>query len=347
MSVRIINVDCREALAGLPSGSARCCVTSPPYFGLRDYGTDRQIGLEATPDEYVAALVGVFREVRRVLADDGTLWLNLGDSYAGSGKGGNPGDSPHIKQRSNEGSLSVRAQKQDCPHGLKPKDLIGIPWMVAFALRADGWYLRGDHVWGKPNGMPESVTDRPTRGHEFVFLLSKSPHYFYDTEAVRTAPKADSTLRLKRSIAADGGESPLAGGAYAPPGQPANAKARRSDKERGHTRRHAGFNDRWAAMERAEQINDGANLRSVWWISPAQYAEAHFAVMPDLLAEICIRAGSALGDTILDPFGGAGTTALVADRLGRSAVLCESNPEYAEMARLRIAGDAPLFTEVA
>lgn len=338
MSVRILDGDCREVLRSLPDGSARCCVTSPPYFGLRDYGHDAQIGLEATPDEYIAALVDVFREVHRVLTDDGTLWLNLGDSYANW--------VGPARTKGHFGSHDT-CVGQKVPKGLKEKDLVGIPWMAAFALRADGWYLRGDHVWGKPNGMPESVTDRPTRGHEFVFLLSKSKHYFYDAEAVRTAPKAESTLRLKRSISADGGESPLAGGAYAPPGQPANAKARRSDKQRGHTRRHAGFNDRWDAMERAEQINDGANLRSVWWISPAQYAEAHFAVMPDLLAEICIRAGSEPGDTILDPFGGAGTTGLVADRLGRSAVLVEANPEYAAMARRRIAGDAPLLTEVA
>lgn len=191
---------CGDALAmlrALPAKSVNCGVTSPPYFGLRDYVVPNQIGLEKTPEEFIARLVDVFREFRRVLRDDGTLWINIGDSYSGSGKGGNPGNSPRVKQASNVGSLSVRDHKRN-PY--KAKDLIGIPWMLAFALRADGWYLRQDNVWGKPNGMPESVKDRTSRSHEYVFMLSKSRRYYYNTDAVRTPLKPSSETRLAQNI---------------------------------------------------------------------------------------------------------------------------------------------------
>ena len=181
---RVIVGDCIEGMRTLPDQSVHTCVTSPPYFGLRDYGMAGQIGLEDTPDAFVARLVDVFREVRRVLRDDGTLWLNLGDSYAGGGRGGNPPDSPHQKQATSAGAVSVQHRKLDVPTGLKPKDLIGIPWRVAFALQADGWYLRQDIIWHKPNPMPESVTDRCTKAHEYVFMLSKSARYFFDAEAI-------------------------------------------------------------------------------------------------------------------------------------------------------------------
>jgi DNA modification methylase len=347
MSVRVLQGDCREVLKTLPDASVQCCVTSPPYFALRSYLPDddplkpHEIGLEETPDAYVANMVAVFREVRRVLRDDGVLWLNLGDTYASS-----------------------RPVK-----GLASKDLIGIPWRVAFALQADGWCLRGDHVWAKPNGMPESVQDRPTRGHEYVFLLSKSERYFYDAAAVKTAPKPSTITRLAQNIDAQkGSERANAGGKTngpmkavgvssstitgAPYGRHVLDEAiplqqRRSDKQRGHSRRHAGFNERWDGMGREQQMANGANLRSVWWVPPAQFKEAHFAVMPDLVAEICIRAGTRDGDTVLDPFGGAGTTALMADRLQRNAISIELSHDYARLQTDRIEGDAPLLMGVA
>ncbi len=308
MIVQIIVGDVRTEVAKLADASVQCCVTSPPYFGLRDYGVDGQIGMEKTPDEFVAELVAVFREVRRVLKDDGVLWVNIGDSYANDGKWGVSSGGKHVA--SLHGSSGIGRGKRHT--GLKPKDLIGIPWMLAFALRSDGWYLRGDNVWGKPNGMPESVTDRPTRSHEYVFLLTKSARYYYDHEAVRTAPNAASQTRLAQNI--DG----QAGSQRANAGGKTNGPMKAVGKPCG-------------------------NLRSVWWISPAQFREGHFAVMPDLLAEICILAGSKPGDTILDPFGGAGTSGLVADRLGRNAVLIELNPAFAAMANDRINGDQTLF----
>lgn len=357
MSVRILIGDCREQLRTLPDASVNCCVTSPPYFGLRDYGVVGQMGLEATPDEFVAGMVEVFREVRRVLRDDGTLWLNIGDSFAGSGKGGNPPDSPHQKQATNAGSLyavgettreaAVTNRTRNIAvgqSGIKPKDLIGIPWMLAFALRADGWYLRSDIIWAKPNGMPESVQDRPTRSHEMVFLLSKSPRYYYDAETLRTPPQPSSVTRLAQDVEAQAGSDRGNGGAKT--NGPMKAVARASDKQRGHTRRHDGFNDRWDAMERAEQIAGGANLKSVWWLAPAQFREAHFATMPAALAEICVQGGCPKGGTVLDPFFGAGTTGLVADRLQRDCIGIELNSAYAAIAERRISAEAGLFGEV-
>lgn len=348
---RILQGDVLDQLASLPDESVQCVVTSPPYWGLRDYGVAGQIGLEPTPEEYVAKMVEVFREVRRVLRSDGTCWLNLGDSYAANRSYQVP-DSKWVDVGNSKGMKASEI-------GLKPKDLVGIPWMVAFALRADGWWLRADNPWGKPNGMPESVIDRPTRAHEYVFLLAKSERYYYDAEAVRTAPKASTETRLKQDIEnqagssrANGGEKTngpmkavgrgLTGGAYAPPGQAPHGKAR-TDKQRGHSRRHQGFNDRWYAMTVEEQMADGANLRSIWWISPAQYAEAHFAVMPEKLAQICILAGTKPGDTVLDPFTGSGTVGVVALRYQRNFVGIELNPEYVALAERRIIGDAPLF----
>jgi DNA modification methylase len=330
MVVRIINADVMEGLKQLPDESVHCCVTSPPYWGLRDYGVDGQIGLEATPALFVERMVEVFREVRRVLRSDGTCWVNLGDSYQ-CAKGQSGGVDPKQPARRH----GLRPNDKAIP-GLKPKDLIGIPWRVAFALQADGWWLRGDHVWGKPNGMPESTEDRPSRAHEYVFMLTKSARYWYDFEAVRTAPKASTLTRLAQDVDGQAGSVRANGGGKT--NGPMKA-VRRSDKQRGHTRRHAGFNDRWDAMERDEQLAEGANLRSIWWVPPAQYKEAHFAVMPDRVAEICIRAGCPIGGTLLDPFGGAGTTGVVGDRLGRSAVLIELNGDYAAMIERRVARD--------
>jgi DNA modification methylase len=292
----ILTGDCLEVLRGLPDGMAQTCVTSPPYYGLRDYGHAGQIGLEETPGAYVARLVDVFREVRRVLRDDGTLWLNLGDSYAAGGNGGGN------KNDTNVGSLTVGRKLP--PSGYKSKDLLGIPWMVAFALRADGWWLRQDIIWHKPNPMPESVTDRCTKAHEYVFLLTKSARYFYDADSIREPPTGRTDALSVINTGADNGR------------------------------------------EKRTLNNDGtigANARSVWTIATQPYSGAHFATMPPALAERCIKAGSRPGDMVLDPFGGAGTTGLVADRLGRSATLIELNPEYARLARERITADAPLL----
>ncbi len=344
MTVEILTGDALTVLRTLPAESVNCCVTSPPYWGLRDYGCDGQIGLEGTPELYAEAMVELFGEVRRVLTNDGTLWLNLGDSYYGSWKnygGGARGagkQRPIVKGSSAvnpvweglEGSRPAGTQ----PHPtLKPKDLIGVPWRVAFALQEDGWWLRGDHVWAKPNGMPESVTDRPTRSHEYVFLLTKSERYFYNSEAVRTAPKASTITRLAQDVDAQAGSTRANGGEKT--NGPMKA-VRKTDKQRGHTRRHAGFNDRWDAMERDEQMAEGANLRSVWWIPPAQFKEAHFAVMPERVAQICILAGCPDGGKVMDPFAGSGTVLEVAQRNGHDALGIELNPEYVKLAKRRI-----------
>jgi DNA modification methylase len=346
LSVRILKGDCREVLATLPDESVHCVVTSPPYFGLRDYGGAGQIGLETSPEEFVSELVDVFREVKRILRSDGSLWLNLGDSYANDGKWGGHTGGKHVKAL--HGSPIGRNKRYT---GLKPKDLIGIPWMTAFALRADGWWLRGDNIWAKANGMPDSTKDRPGRAHEIVFQFSKSQDYYFGYEDVKLPPVPESVGRLARAMRSkmDAGLV-MSGGDYSPPGQPphqsARQSARQSDKQRGHSRRHAGFNDRWDAMEKAKQQADGAGLRSVWWIAPGGYEEAHFAVMAEEVAATCVIAGCPVGGTVLDPFGGAGTTALVADRLKRNAILIELNPEYADIAQRRIQGDGGMFASV-
>lgn len=370
MTIKIINGDCRVELAKLPEKSVHCCVSSPPYFGLRDYGVAGQICLEPTPDSFVAEIVAVFREVRRVLKDDGSLFLNLGDSYVGSGKGGNPDDSPHQKQRTNTGSITVLGNTAK-HFGLKPKDLIGVPWMTAFALRADGWYLRDAIVWAKPNGMPGSQQDRCTSSYEMIFHLSKSRHYWSDFDAIKTPPRESSLIRTAQDLQAQAGShrangggksngpmkavgvkalsSTLEGGAHGRHSYGDNipAKERRSNKQRGHSRRHDGFNDRWDAMEKAEQQARPATMRNVWFVAPAQFRDAHYAVMPEEIARRCILAGCPEGGTVLDPFGGAGTTGLIADRLGRHAIMIELNPANTVIADNRIRGDAPLLSHEA
>jgi DNA modification methylase len=320
MTVRIIIGDVREKLAELPDESVHCVVTSPPYFGLRDYGVAGQIGLEPTPAEFVAVMVEVFREVRRVLRKDGTLWLNLGDSYHGNGLSGGDGSKAFggtrpdkIARQSN--LKSVSAPKRES--GVKPKDLLGIPWRVAFALQADGWYLRQDIIWAKPNPMPESVTDRCTKAHEYLFLLSKSARYHYDAEAIAEA-FADERQ----------GASGVNSGV---PEQYADAAGRGGDQGLSAFRGDG---------------KAGRNRRSVWTVATQPFKEAHFATFPPDLIKPCIKAGCPKGGTVLDPFGGAGTTGLVADRLQRDAILIELNPAYAVMMTERITDDAPLFTDV-
>lgn len=312
----IHNGDALSVLQTMQAESVQCCITSPPYFGLRDYGHAAQIGLEQSPEEYVARLVEVFREVRRVLRDDGTCWVNLGDSYANDGKWGGYTGGKHA--RNLHGSPIGRNKRYT---GLKPKDLIGIPWMVAFALRADGWFLRQDIIWAKPNPMPESVTDRCTKSHEYVFLLSKSSRYFYDADAIKEpAIYADDDRKGRAEL----------NHKCAPSGM-VNGIRPRADKQRGHSRRHAGLNDRWDAMKKEEQCSGMRNKRSVWNVATRPYVDAHFAVFPSELIEPCILAGSRVGDTVLDPFGGSGTTAEASNRFGRKAVLIELNPDYCEL----------------
>lgn len=570
MVVRIIQGDCRDALATLPDKSVQMICTSPPYYNQRDYKIAGQIGLEKSPDEYVTELVAVFREARRVLRDDGVVFLNLGDSFNSVGGGYSDTGSRGATSGVCAGTQAavLKGRNRGGHEGLKPKDLIGIPWAVAKALRdplytgrikaerdrtwmaamidgegcisgfhhirsddgsprtglnvnitnssiplldeafriwptsrqehnvhgeghlgslptfrwivhgtdnkslflrelfpyliakksqalvgynlllamenaksighsprrdemrdkrkmlvdlisalnqnkspdlpswlidpphvtEPGWWLRSDNVWGKPNGMPESCTDRPTRSHEYVFLLAKSGSttfwthedrrrveaapepdyafvhretgertkeipvgwpeeakatwrrvnlwsghdYYYDHEAVRTAPKATTQTQLAKPYLGQSTKPHAENGVQ----DASDIKRRIVDKQRGHSRRHDGFNDRWDTMERADQIAEGGNLRSVWWISPASFADGHFAVMPNDLAEICIRAGSKPGDTVLDMFAGVGTTLLVADRLGRNAIGIELNPEYIEMAKRRYVQDAGLFASV-
>jgi DNA modification methylase len=381
---RIIEGDCRETLASLPAGSVQTCVTSPPYFGLRDYGHGGQIGLEPTLDEFVAALVGVFREVRRVLRDDGTVWLNLGDSYANSARGNAPGDIESSNLSGGGGYQDGIARggfdKSRLP-GVKQKDLLGVPWMVAFALRADGWYLRSDIIWSKPNPMPESVTDRPTKAHEYVFLLSKGPRYSYDADAIREEAQ-DWGSRDRSGPLYDGSVGPQSG--------------------------HTGLRD-------LNHTESGRNKRSVWTVATQPFPGAHFATFPPKLIEPCILAGcperacgecgapwerivertaadaaamrpkdprqflgaspkSTLGHSnshdgavrvgqartlgfapscghdaphvpgvVLDPFAGAGTTGMVALRHGRSFVGCELSADYVRLARDRIIADSPLL----
>jgi DNA modification methylase len=326
MGVQLLTGDCRQLLDAMPAASVQCCVTSPPYFGLRDYGVTEQIGLETTPDEYIAEMVAVFRKVHRVLRDDGTLWLNLGDSYPSGGR----------KVRGYDKKLLARATKSRPQDGAKPKDLLMLPARVALALQADGWWLRSDIIWHKANSMPESVTDRPTCANEHVFLLTKRPKYFYDADAIREPMAASSMSRLAQNITKQAGSFRANGGTKT--NGPMKAVGR-VDKQRGHSRRHAGFNDRWDAMEKSGQRANGANARNVWTIATMPYSEAHFATFPPALAERCIKAGTRPRDTVLDPFGGAGTTGLVADRLQRDAILIELNPQYVSLARNCIAAD--------
>lgn len=288
-------------MQSLPEKSVQCCVTSPPYFGLRDYGHVGQIGLESTPDEFVSKMVEVFREVHRVLKDDGTLWLNLGDSYAGKG-----GCGAQMGQMKDRAYGKAARSSRFCGGGLKEKDLIGIPWRVAFALQADGWYLRQDIVWSKPNPMPESVRDRCTKAHEYLFLLSKGQRYYFDNDAIQESS--------------------------AKPRSPGNIHpVRRLPNERG------GENHNLRGSLHNIGPKETRNRRSVWTVATRPYSGAHFATFPLELVRPCVLAGSHPGDTVLDCFGGSGTAGLVAVQEGRRAALCELNPEYVTLAERRIA----------
>ncbi len=300
MATKILIGDCIEQMRTLPDRSVHCCVTSPPYWGLRDYGVAGQIGLEKTPKEYVTKLVAVFQEVKRVLRDDGTLWLNLGDSYATTGDVGVGGSE---KQNSNRGSVKYHG---DILPDVRSKNLVGIPWRVAFALQADGWILRQDIIWAKPSPMPESVTDRCTKAHEYIFLLVKSSKYYYNQDAIMEP-------------AVTGWKSMT----FIP-----------SEKDKlGGTRTAQGG---CSSNNRTDQPNYTRNKRSVWTVASQPYADAHFATFPPKLIEPCILAGCPKGGTVLDPFGGSGTTGKVTNELmNRDCILIELNPKYWDMAKTR------------
>ncbi len=387
--------DCRAVMTAMEPGSVHCVVTSPPYWGLRDYGTatwvggddgcahrvggqvaqtkhpaeghatgqrpgldasrcvacgarriDAQLGLEPTPEEYVANMVAVFREVRRVLRDDGTVWLNLGDSYANDGKWGGSTGGKHVTAL--HGDTGAGRGKRDT--GLKPKDLVGIPWRVAFALQADGWYLRSDVIWSKPNPMPESVTDRPTKAHEYIFLLTKSARYYFDAEAVREAAESGpSDLRKMAEgreriggIVKEQTDPLLKASALTNIGRKRSVGGRPLDRERNVVGREDGFTRMpGGESEWAENGRAGRNLRSVWTIATQPYPGAHFATFPEKLVEPCVKAGCPSDGVVLDPFAGSGTVGRVANRLGRRAVLIDLSADYIDQAMLRNA-QAPL-----
>lgn len=336
----IYGVDVIAGLKQLADKSVHTCVTSPPYWGLRDYGVPGQIGLEKTPEKYVGNMVVIFREVRRVLRDDGTLWLNLGDSYCASpGQGGKDTQTIGLskgKRIPRGGGRWGGGNKY--AEGLKPKDLVGIPWLIAFAMRYDGWYLRSDIIWSKSNPMPESVTDRPTKAHEYIFLMSKSAKYYYDAESIKEPAIYFDDDRKGRANA-DHKSMPTLERNGIRPAVYKDAKSydgKHSDKQRGHGRRHAGFNDRWDAMPKEQQCSAMRNKRSVWIVSTSPYKKAHFATFPPKLIEPCIKAGCPTGGTVLDPFSGSGTTGQVAICLGRKYIGIDLNEKYLAMAKERI-----------
>lgn len=375
MTVTIHQGDCRELLTTMPAASVNCIITSPPYYGLRDYGVTPNEwpaieffampglppvsipamtcchGLEPDPWAFIGHEVLIFRECRRVLHDDGTLWLNIGDSYSTDGGPGWQGKNGQRSDRRFTGTrntVAMREQARAARDGYKPKDLMGIPWMLAFALRADGWYLRQDIIWSKPNPMPESVRDRCTKAHEYLFLLSKSERYYWDRDAI--AERASSAWDPDNCKAPDGWDT----------GEGDHGSVHRAGREKGRS----GNKARKPASARGVPIDTNGeprgavagsvpwegstrNKRSVWEVATQPFKGAHFATFPPALVEPCILAGCPEGGTVLDPFGGAGTTGLVADRMQRNAILIELNPEYAAIARRRITADAPLLTEVA
>jgi len=305
--IKILQGNCIEQLKNIDDESIQTVVTSPPYWGLRDYGVDNQLGLESTPQEYVKALVGIFKEVKRVLRPDGTVWLNLGDTYVGTGKD-DTGDPKALEHRNTK-----KDPVNNKVPGLASKNLVGIPWRVAFALQNDGWFLRQDIIWAKSNAMPEPVKDRCTKSHEHIFLLSKNARYYYDNEAIK-----EDSMDIGETNQRFGGNK------YG------------NDKSGDYL------------IYSGKKYTDSGkrNKRDVWNIATNGYSEAHFATFPVALPELCIKAGSKEKDLVLDPFAGAGTTGLVADRLGRDAVLIELNPKYVKMIEDRIRNDAPMFVDI-
>jgi len=315
----IIQGNCIETLKTLPDNYVNCCVTSPPYYNLRDYNCNGQIGLEETPQEYIQKLIDVFREVKRVLSDNGTAWINIGDIYAGSGKGAAnyPENAKLYKQGTNKGMLGATATLECKTPGIKNKDLIGIPWMLAFALRDDGWYLRQSIIWHKPNAMPESVTDRCTKSHEYILLLSKSARYYFDSNAIKE-PVAESSVKriqIEKKLPRYGGK-------------------KYTENPDVFYRTKSG---------NAYDFRPERNKRDVWVVNNKPFNGAHFAVFPEKLILPCILSGCPENGIVLDPFMGSGTTALVAIKNLRKYIGCELNPEYIKIAEQRIANEKGLF----
>lgn len=345
MTARVLTGDALQTLRTLADESVQMVCTSPPYYGLRDYGCAGQIGLEATPTEYIEKMVVVFREVRRVLRKDGVAWVNMGDSYAAGGNGVGSG-----KQLTNVGSWMP---PKKAPAGFKPKDLMGMPWRLAFALQADGWYLRQDIIWAKPNSMPESVTDRCTKAHEYIFLLSKSERYFYDADAISEAI-ADSAMapRVPGNVNPPKGQQAYLDGhvehrtkagllAYAQKSRSARDSFKREGSKREQTIPGQSVGTHRPDRAESDYPTDRRNKRSVWTITSELYPEAHFATFPTELPRLCISAGSKTGDTILDPFNGSGTTGQVALELGRQYIGIELNPEYVALTNKRLSRVTP------
>lgn len=333
--LRLNRCYCADALSGLKqleTGSVNCCVTSPPYYGLRDYGIDGQIGLESTPEEYISRTVSVFREVWRVLHDDGTLWLNMGDTYAGSGMGAaNYPNKTGEKQTTNKGSMSTTGRAGLRFDGIKTKDLMGMPWMLAFALRADGWYLREDIIWNKPNPMPESVRDRCTKAHEYFFLLSKSTHYYFDADAIKEPCVQNEMANGFRGGAYCNNKTfdNSAGGNRENHG---NVKPKRYGGKKYTENSDVFFRTKSGSIY---EFTGNRNKRDVWTVSPAHFKEAHFATFPPELIKPCILAGCPKGGTVLDPFMGSGTTLVTANELDRNCIGFDLNPDYCNMANRR------------
>lgn len=314
MSTRLICGDARDVLPGIPAELANTCITSPPYWKLRDYGHPKQLGLEKTPEQYVANMVRVFQQVRRILREDGTLWLNLGDSYATGGAGGHQSSYSGNLPTSFHGHNPRHGEgipKRSAPPGLKVKDLCGIPWRVALALQADGWYLRSDIIWHKPSPMPESVKDRPTKAHEYIFLLSKSQRYYYDADAIREPVIPDR--RDKHWDTARTGKG---------------FSDHKHDADRGRLQTPT---DGWVRMSNPK----GRNKRTVWTVPSKPNNGAHFSTFPPDLIRPCVLAGCPEGGTILDPFAGIGTTGEVAESEGRNSILIELVAEHASTAKKR------------
>lgn len=338
MTVRILIGDCRDVLKTLPDESVHCVVTSPPYWGLRDYGVAGQIGQEESFWQFLDTMVDVFREVRRVLRTDGTAWINMGDGYANDGKWGGATGGKHADHLHGQASRIGRNKRKT---GLKPKDLIGQPWELAFALRDDGWWLRRDIIWHKQNPMPESVRDRPTGAHEYIFLMTKAQSYFYDADAILEPVSLNTHARLSQDVAAQVGSVRANGGTKTDGNMKAVGRTPKTQLA-GHGVKN---NESFAASCSLPVLE--RNKRTVWTVATEAFRGAHFATFPPALIEPCIKAGCPQGGVVLDPFGGAGTTGLVADRLQRDALLIELNPEYAAMAERRIKSEGGMFAMVA
>lgn len=334
--------DCLETLRRMPDGVVQTCVTSPPYFGLRDYNCDGQIGLEPTPEQFIAKLVDVFREVKRVLRDDGTAWVNIGDSYQTTSGGGQ-----QVGQTNTGAGLATKraTSKQT---GIKPKDLIGIPWMLAFALRADGWYLRQEIIWAKPNPMPESVTDRCTKSHESIFLLAKSEKYYFDAGAIKEPAAPGSIARWNQDIEQQAGSDRVPGKTNGNMKAVGGKGGKSAFRGQGHQR----DGDKGPANREGRDMQDVGsgetrNKRSVWTVATTPYKGAHFATFPIALIEPCILAGAPAGGVVLDPFFGSGTTGQVAQNLGRKFIGCELNPAYKPLQDERLQQPSFEFEEAA